>query len=185
MPTKQLTRVSVLVLILALLATMPFTNRAYASKTQVTYQYLVGAGPLCALGPDACPDIAVSSSNGDMVAVNGTGTLTVHPDSVTGSGNFVHMDSSGNVKGMGTWTAVQLLSFVSYGSGAAQGLPPNFFGGEALIRVHLSAGFDAILKITCVLGNPPAGKMEGIRLTVQGVINFNKQVSGDTLFILS
>ncbi len=90
--------------------------------------------------------------------------------------------------GSGTWTALQLLSFNSFGSGAAQGVPPQNEGGQALIRIHLSPsaggpGFDAILRVTCLLGSPPVGAQEGIRLAVQGGPNFNKEVSGETDFI--
>lgn len=63
-------------------------------------------------------------------------------------------------------------------------LPDNIAGGEALIKVHLSGGFDAdaILTVTCAIGAPP-GHTEGSALNIQDVINFNKHVSGITLYI--
>ena len=42
---------------------------------------------------------------------------------------------------------------------------------------------DGILEVTCLIGSPPGGAHEGIRLNVKDLINFNKSVSGDTLFI--
>ena len=158
---------------------------ASAKSATVTYNYLTGSDFLCGLSPDACPDVA-SASNGDTISITGSGTLSIHPESVTGSGTFTHKDASGTVKGAGTWTAQQLLSFVSYGT--SPGLPPTFEGGKALVLIHLSpnaggSGFDAVLRITCLVGSPPAGAHEGIRLNVQDVINFNKEVSGLTLFI--
>ena len=158
---------------------------ASAQSATVTYNYLAGSDLLCGLSPDACPDVA-SAPNGDTISISGSGTLSIHPESVTGSGTFIHKDASGTVLAEGTWTAHQLLSFVSYGS--ESDLPPTFEGGKALMLIHLSpstggSGFDAVLRITCLVGSPPAGAHEGIRLNVQDVINFNKEVSGLTLFI--
>ena len=158
-----------------------------AQSATVTYNYLAGSGLLCSLPspPPPCPDVA-SAPNGDTVTIAGKGTLSIHPDSVTGGGTFIHKSASGTVRGKGTWTAQKLLSFVSYGT--APPFPSTFEGGKALISVHLSpstggAGFEGVLRITCLVGSPPAGAHEGVRLDVQDVINFNKEVSGDTLFI--
>lgn len=156
---------------------------ASAKSATVTYNYFAGAGVPCSV--TECPDVA-SAPNGDTITIAGQGTLSIHPDSVTGSGTFIHKDASGTVLAEGTWTAQQLLSFVSYGT--APPFPPTFEGGKALVGIHLSpntggSGFDAVLRITCLVGSPPAGAHEGIRLDVQDVINFNKEVSGGTLFI--
>ncbi len=156
---------------------------ASAQSATVTYDYFAGSGIPCSISE--CPDVA-SAPNGDTITIAGSGTLSIHPDSVTGGGTFTHKDASGNVLGAGTWTAQQLLSFVSYGT--ESDLPPTFEGGKALVRIHLSpntggSGFDAVLRITCLVGSPPAGAHEGIRLNIQDVINFNKEVSGDTLFV--
>ena len=156
---------------------------ASAQSATVTYDYFAGSGVPCSISE--CPDVA-SAPNGDTITIAGSGTLSIHPDSVTGSGTFTHKDASGTVLAEGTWAAQQLLSFVSYGT--SPGLPPTFEGGKALVLIHLSpnaggSGFDAVLRITCLVGSPPVGAHEGIRLNVQDVINFNKEVSGDTLFI--
>lgn len=156
---------------------------ASAKSVTVTYDYFAGAGVPCTV--TECPDVA-SAPNGDTITIAGSGTLSIHPDSVAGGGTFIHKDASGTVLAEGTWTAQQLLSFVSYGSEAD--LPSTFEGGKALMLIHLSpstggSGFDAVLLITCLVGSPPPSAHEGIRLNVQDVINFNKEVSGDTLFI--
>ena len=150
---------------------------ASAQSATATFNYLVGSA--------SRPDVARAPS-GDTISMSGSGTLSIHPDSVTGSGSFTHKDASGTVKATGMWTALQLLSFVSYGS--SPGLPPTFEGGKALVLIHLSpsaggSGFDAVLRITCLVGSPPPSADEGIRLNVQDVINFNREVSGFTLFI--
>ena len=143
-----------------------------------TRLYLLGEEPI------EGPDKAVAA-NGDTIIITGSGTLIPVPKAVTGGGTFIHKNSSGVVLASGTWTATQLITFVSYGT-----LPPpddNLEGGKANIRIHLSpsggGGLNAILQIHCLLGAPPPGASEGIRLTVQDVINFNREVHGETVFI--
>jgi len=157
-----------------------------AGHSTASFQFLVGAGPLCSLPvPNPCPDIS-TADNGDTVALTGQGTLSVFASSVTGSGTFVHMAPDGTVRAMGTWTAIRLMSFRSFGN--SPGLPSNFVGGLALILVQLSVGgtpvHTAVLTVICEVGNPPAGLHEGMKLAVQDTpFNFNKQVSGLTIFI--
>lgn len=153
----------------------------------VNYHYLIGSGFLCDLDPTACPTVS-TASNGDVIELAGGGTLSIHPKSVTGKGTFKHMDADGNLLAEGKWKAEQLLSFHSYGSGAVQGLPEETEGGLALIRVSLwVAGTKvatAVLQVDCLLGDKiPAGATEGVRLAVQGGPNFNKEVSGFTVYV--
>jgi hypothetical protein len=181
------------VLFVGTAAAMPLFETAPIARTEIakiatqTYQYLVGVDPLCELAPDACPDVSRASS-GETVEITGSGSFTVFSKSVTGSGNFTHKAADGTVVAKGTWEAVQLLSFQSYGSAAAQGLPKNLWGGKVLIRVQLFVGgnpvFTGILRVTCMLGDQiPPSAMEGVRLAVQTGPNFNKEVSGLTVFI--
>jgi hypothetical protein len=140
---------------------------------------------LCTLGPGSCPDIS-RASNGDTVAITGKGSFTPGDDDAEGRGTFIHANAAGKVLAHGTWKAEELVSFKSFGSGSAQGLPANFEGGIAVLKVELrtSSGVEvrAVLLISCELGNPPAGTFEGITLNA-GFINFNTPVSGATLFI--
>jgi hypothetical protein len=155
----------------------PAVRPASSDSGSATFQYLAGSSFLCGFFSGACPDVA-RADNGDTIEISGAGILTIHPKSVGGGGTFKHKDSSGNVLSSGTWTAQELISFVPY-----LVLPPdNIAGGQALIRVHLSTGFDAILDIDCEIG-APAGQTEGVTLNIQDVINFNKKVSGITLYI--
>lgn len=165
----------------------PLAAVASASHNEAEhYQYLLGTDLLCSLEPTACPDIA-KASNGDKVEITGQGTLNTKDRTVTGGGTFTHKDQDGNVKGSGTWTAERLISFRSYGSGSAQGLPTEFEGGRAKIKVMLTSStgltLEANLKIDCLLGSPPGGAEEGIKLTARRAPNFHEIVSGDTLFI--
>ncbi|HYU64916.1 MAG TPA: hypothetical protein VEK36_01435 [Candidatus Paceibacterota bacterium] len=149
--------------------------------SQVDYVYLLGEEPL--EGPDK-----TVAPNGDTIIIAGSGTLSIHAKSATGNGWFQHVTSTGTLLASGTWEALELISFKSFGTPGAP-FPPEFEGGLALIRIHLSpdaggAGFDAILKVYCVIaGVAPPGFDEGIRLVIQDVINFNKQAGGQTLFI--
>ncbi len=160
-----------------------------AGASTASFQFLAGTGPLCNLKPpvpNACPDIAMAD-NGDTVAITGQGTLSVFAKSVTGSGTFAHMAPDGTVRAMGTWTALQLMSFQSYGNSPPP-LPSNFVGGKAVILIQLSVNgtpvHTAVLTIICGVGNPPDGLHEGVKLAVQDTpFNFNKQVSGVTVFI--
>lgn len=100
----------------------------------------------------------------------------------------MHNDSAGNILATGTWMAMELLNFTSFGTNPAK-FPANFEGGVATIEIHLSPaaggpGLDAVLEVTCLVGNAPLGAVEGITLAVEDGPNFNTVVSGITLFTL-
>ena len=176
---RVLSWIAVLLLMLSTVGTVSVS----ADSGARTYHYIIGTGLLCGLDPSACPAKARATVNDDIIELRGEGTLTIHPKSVTGGGTFVHKDAAGNVLGSGTWTAMDLLSFKSYGT--SPGFPPTFEGGLSLMRIHLtggSASFDGILQVDCLIGKFPAGAIEGVRLAVPG-LNFNKEVSGFTVFI--
>ncbi len=157
---------------------------AFATHSHREYKYMIGTEFLHS------PVIA-KAANGDTVEVVGDGMLNVDEDTVTGGGTFVHKDKDGNEIGRGNWTATSLLFFRSYGNGTLQGLPGEFEGGRAFIRVHLVAEtgeeFDGVMQVECVLGKVPRGAEEGIRLNVKlgpgKYFNFFEKVHGDTLFV--
>ena len=164
-------------LVVALLFSAP--NVATADSGSATFKF-VAALPL--------PDVA-RAANGDTVALTGAGKLSIHPQSATGFGTFVHK-AGGTVLASGIWKVQNLLSFNDYGPST----DPNLHGlhaGNALLLVTLFVGgtpvHDAILEITCRLpgdqGPAEMGKGEGIRLAVQEALNFNEKVSGLTVFI--
>src|SRR2546427_4851189 len=55
--------------------------------------------------------------NGDRVAVTGHAEFSVNPKSAHGGGSFTHTSSSSVVRGAGTWSAIDLLDYHSYGCG--------------------------------------------------------------------
>ncbi len=125
------------------------------------------------------------ASNGDTIAMTGSGSIGVHPKSATGGGTFTHKNAAGTTLASGTWTATDLLSFKDYGTDPS--LPPTLHGGNALILVNLFIGstlvHTGILDVDCAIGKVPSGHGEGVRRVVQGGLNFNTKVSGFTVFI--
>jgi len=126
------------------------------------------------------------AANGDTIDIRGEGTLGVHPKSVTGGGTFTHhLTAGGSITG--TWTALKLLAFKDFGQDPSLGLPPEFRGGHALILLQLEVGgtpvHTGILTIDCDLGSSPPGLPEGVRLAVQGGLNFNHKVEGADIFV--
>ena len=116
----------------------------------------------------------------------GMGTIDVVAKTATGEGTFEHKDAGGHRLAIGSWRATgQLVTFQFYGCGLP-GLP-DACGGRAILRVALtprgtSLAIPALLQINCLIGNPPSGMDEGVRLNVPGVNNFNKSIHGETLF---
>ncbi len=146
------------------------------------------------------------ASNGDTVLINGSGTFSLQPKSVSGSSplieaafgavprTFTHRDARGNVIATGTWEPTEVLSYRSFGPATAAqsaffgGLPAGSEGGKLMIKVALSVGsvhvHDGILTIVCELGQPPKNSVETTLLLVQGTpFNFRQVVSGDNIFI--
>ncbi len=171
--------------LVALLTVTVCASSAFAHTSKSSFQWFAGTGGV--EGPDEA-----MASNGDVVVIVASGTMDVTSKTATGGGTFVHM-SGGTVLGHGTFTATRLLSFQSYGCGVAGGepIPDNLCGGKALIAVHIvghpagggTVRLDGILTVDCLVGNPPAGHHEGVRLTVKDLINFNKSIEGETLFV--
>jgi hypothetical protein len=122
--------------------------------------------------------------------------MDVSAMTASGGGTFAHMSGS-TLVASGTWTATRLLSFQFYGCGHIDGivLPPDRCGGLAALDVQLvghpagrpnvTISADGLLRIDCLIGDPPPSGEEGVRLNVKDVINFNKTVpeSGTTVFI--
>lgn len=132
------------------------------------------------------PNVAMAS-NGDTFAVTGTGMFSVHPKSSSGGGSWTHTFAGGGSTS-GTWIANGLVAFQPYGCGVVFGtpLPPDFCGGRVVLDVTLSTPLGSLpgqLTIDCLIGVPPASASEGIRLVVPGVINFNKVVGGENVYI--
>jgi hypothetical protein len=162
---------------------------ASAHTSKATYDWHVGDALLQSIGfPVGNQAMA---PNGDVVTIVGTGSFSADGKWATGGGTFSHHEAATDATITGTFTADRVISFQSYGCGG-EGLPANFCGGQlklaitatpdAAPSVHLAAA----LTITCELGpDVPASAVEGVRVNVYDVINFNKPVveSGANVFI--
>ena len=156
-----------------------------ASNPIASYDYLIGSGPIEEFGP-----VISIAPNGDTIELKGQGSFSTKPKTITGNGTFIHRDFEGNILGTGKWVATKLISFKPYGNGIPQGLPEEFEGGRALVKVildpdNIGPSFDGTLTITCILGDKiPLKAKEGIRLAVREIpVNFREESSGATLFI--
>jgi hypothetical protein len=135
------------------------------------------------------PNVAMAP-NGDTVAITGTGTFSVHPKSAAGGGSFTHTLAGGGTF-TGSYTVTGLVDFQPYGCGVFFGtpIPGNLCGGRLVLAVSLvpdanrSLSLSGMLTIYCLIGEPPTSAEEGIRLVVPGVLNFNKVVSGENVYI--
>ena len=133
------------------------------------------------------------ADNGDTVTIEGMGAIDVAAKTASGSGTFVHRESSGAIHATGTFQAISLISFQPFGCGG-DGVPSFLCGGIARLNIIAtpdaapSVHLPAILWIDCALGNPPPSVVEGVRVDVKDVINFNKSLSeeegsGFTVFV--
>ena len=175
---------------LALLVGAMAPTVALGHTSKATYSWHVGDAFLQSLGfPVGEKAIA---PNGDVVTLEGTGTFSADGKWATGGGTFSHHVAAADVTITGTFTADRVISFQSYGCDT-EGFPPDFCGGllklaitatpDAAPSVHLAAA----ITINCEIGpNVPASVVEGLRVNVYDVINFNKPVpeSGANLYIL-
>jgi hypothetical protein len=183
--------ITISALLLSLVAAGALAAAVPRSTTRI---FIVGTDPLCTIIPEvppevACPAIAMAD-NGDTIAIDGTGTFNPATRAADGGGSIVHRNAAGDILGEGTWTAMSVLGFHSYGTAELDGALLE--GGEVRLRVRIVAGggavqLDAILQIDCLVGTKvPAGAIEGVRLVVPDAdLNFNKEVQGLTVFIPS
>jgi hypothetical protein len=165
----------------------------FAHTSTATYDFHVGDALIGSIGFPT--QSQATASNGDVVTVIGTGSFSADGKWATSTlGTFSHHVAATDETTTGTWQATRLISFQFYGCGELEGspVPPNFCGGvvnlaitatpDANPSVHLSGA----LRITCIIGpDVTPSAIEGIRLNVYDVINFNKTVpeSGANVYI--
>ena len=158
-------------------------NQQNGNATSHIWQYLVGEEPTIE-GPDK-----TISDAGDTMIIAGSGIFHAATGEINGEGWYMHINPKLHSSDKGTWKAQKLISFANWGM-AAPPLPSNFYGGLAVINIHLypasgKAGTDATLYIYCVIpgAHPPPDTDEGIKLLINNTRYFNDQVFGQTLFI--
>ena len=162
---------------------------ATAHTSRAAYDWHVGDALLQSFGfPVGNQAMA---PNGDVVTIVGTGSFSANGKWATGGGTFSHHVAATDATITGTFTADRVISFQFYGCGT-DGLPPDFCGGQVKLAITAtpdaapSVHLAAALTITCEIGlDIPASAVEGVRVNVYDVINFNKQVpeSGANIYI--
>lgn len=172
------------VLVVGIAALLPGAALAtQANNESATYQWDLEAASVS------------QSGDGDTATVTGMGEFSVHPKTASGGGEFTLTDDGTTISG--TYEAIDTISFQPYGCGVFLGepIPPELCGGVLTLRVVLTPDgggpqMNGILRIICIIGDPP-GRVgqsnlatEGIELRVPGVDNYNKQVSGENVYVL-
>jgi len=161
------------ILMMALFALVPASALGTdANGNHNSYIWVVGAdepGTETAMAP-----------NGSTITMSGSGILKAGPGHSASGGGTYSLSSGGS----GAWTVTGVQGFVSYGEGIPQGLPGTF-GGETKLRIMLDNGDEGVLTIICLLGSPPAGKMESISVILGSGGQYTKPVSGDNVFLLA
>jgi hypothetical protein len=166
---KRLCMLAFLALGLLLGLTGPAAARN-ANGNHNSYLWVVGADP-------PFTDTAIAP-NGSTITMGGEGTLTAGPGkTATGGGTY-----SLSTGASGRWSVTGVQGFVSYGEAIPQGLP-GAFGGETKLKISLDNGATGVLTITCLLGTPPASKMEGISVILGSGGQFTKADGGDNIFL--
>jgi hypothetical protein len=165
---------------------------ATARTSKATFDYHVGDALIGSIGFPT--NSQAMASNGDVVTIVGTGSFSAAGKWATGGGTFSHHMVATDGTITGTWVATSLISYQSYGCGELEGspVPPNFCGGVAKLAItatpdaNPSVHLSTALTITCVVGTDVTpSAIEGVRVNVYDVINFNKTVpeSGANIFI--
>jgi hypothetical protein len=79
------------------------------------YNFLIASGFLCDPDhSDGCSAVA-RAADGEMVEINGAGTLGLASKSVAAAGAFTEKTPTGDIINVGVWTATGLVSFQFYG----------------------------------------------------------------------
>ena len=162
---------------------------ASAHTSKATYDWHVGDALLQSIGFPV-GNMAMAP-NGDVVTIVGTGSFSADGKWATGGGTFSHHVAATGATITGSFTADRVMSFQFYGCGT-EGLPANFCGGQLKLAITAtpdgapSVHLAAALTITCEVGaSIPPSAVEGVRVNVYDVINFNKPVvdSGANIYI--
>jgi len=183
-------RATILAIAFGLALAMPAAASAHTSKA--AYDYHVGDALIGSIGFPT--NSQAMADNGDVVTIVGTGSFSADGKWADGGGTFKHHVAATDATITGTWVATSLISYQSYGCGEDAGapLPPNFCGGVAKLAItatpdaNPSVHLSGALTITCVVGTTVTpSAVEGVRVNVYDVINFNKTVpeSGANIFI--
>jgi hypothetical protein len=183
---------------------------ATAQNSNSDYILLIASGFLCDAGDSfSCPAV-VKSAVGSSFELSGAGTFNTKSKLVTATGTFTRKSPNGNSLQTGIWIADEFVRFDSYGiapgarmqAGSTFGprqLGPRQMpmlsgsmpaGDLAVMRIRLLPMWGppkkAVMQVNCALGKVPEEQQtEGIRLTFEGGGEFDQEISGRTIFVLT
>jgi hypothetical protein len=134
-----------------------------------------------------------AASNGDTIALTGSGHAEPRRHRAFGGGTFVHENAAGTVLGQGVYYVTGFVSWERLRGGSVpfiDGVGPKRRGTSGILTldVHfIGAGgtpqFDGVLTIFCHLPGTIRDVPEGFALNLPALgLNFDEQVSGVTLF---
>jgi hypothetical protein len=121
------------------------------------------------------------TSNGDTIEIIGyLGWIDPTGNNIGIEGNFTYRNSAGSIIYQGTWVSTGIIQkFKYYGCDEGLELWP---GGRGAFRIIMTATdgstFNGTLDVESPNGEPPAGAIDGIRLSVKAWgLYFNQPVS--------
>jgi hypothetical protein len=200
----------VVVLTAALAVTVALPVSAAPPAESGERDWFIGQAVLDELGFPGAGEASVgTASNGDVITLqmdSAPGTLNSKTKAATGQGTFVHTDASGAVLGAGDWMVTRLLNWDEWGPGddlTGEGDLDfsQYLAGRARFKIDLKVDSAVVatgtLEVVCVLpgaynpaitsniggptGSGPAWS-EGIKLNINGSLNFNMGPPSPTLF---
>jgi len=168
---RRRSTIVVLLVVLSTLGLMLWTAPANAATRHRDFE-INRTLTLATTGPDA----------GDTVGLYGTGTFDHVTGQVDGQGSYTLRDKSGHVIARGSWHAMHVESWISYGSpdGVVE-------GGKLVLSVAIYNPDDTLFTITndftitCLIGNPPPGSEEGV---TDPALGYTQPIEGAHRFTL-
>ena len=162
----------VLLVVLATLGLMLGTTAPASAATRHRDFEINRTLTLATAGPDT----------GNTVGLYGSGTFDHVTGQVDGQGSYTLRDPSGHVLARGSWHAMHVESWTSYGS------PDGFVEGGQLVLSVAIYNPDGTLftitndfTITCLIGNPPPGAEEGV---TDPALGYTQPIDGAHRFTL-
>jgi len=203
-------RILVLTVAMAVMFALAAPGSAAPPAERGDRDWFIGESVLDELGFPGSGEASVgTAANGDVITMQmdpAPGTFNTSTRAAIGGGTFVHTDAGGNVVGAGDWEVTKLLNWDEWGPGAdltGEGDLDfsQYLAGRARFKVELTVESTVVatgvLEVVCVLpgaynpaitssvegptGSGPAWS-EGIKLNLNGSLNFNMGPPSPTLF---
>ncbi len=129
-------------------------------------------------------EFASGPNEGDFVYLWGAGSWDTATGLLNIGGRILHKGADGSTVAKGYWKATEFVSFTSYGT---VGAPIVLEGGLLVLEVKVfpSDGSPVVVDdftVDCLLGTPPAGAEEGVRIPSIGLTESIEEPGRFTVF---